>query len=75
MELWGHKVKTGGLTFMFYRMGSYFCNYDLRAYSDLEFPKEISPILRFHLLIITVALCGSQVKYYYLYWAKRNEKL
>lgn len=43
MEFWGQKVKIGGLIFMFHKMGNYFCNGDLRAYSDLEFPKEISP--------------------------------
>lgn len=51
--LWGsggQKVKTGGLTFMFHKMGSRLCNYDLRFYSDLEFPKETSPTSWFHLL-------------------------
>lgn len=39
----GQKVKIGDFDFVFQKMGSYFCNYDLRPYSDFEFPKEISP--------------------------------
>lgn len=66
MELWGQKVKTGVLTFMHYKMGTYFCDYDLRSYSNLEFLKEISPTPWFYLFIIIMDLCGSQVKCYYL---------
>lgn len=75
MELWGQKVKMEGLTFMFHKMGSHFWNRDLRSSSDLEFPKEISSTSWFHLLLITVVLCGRLVKYYYQHRAKRKEKL
>lgn len=63
MGLWGQRVKIGGLNFMSYKMGSSFCNYDLRYGSDLEFLKEISSSLGFQLLLITMNLCGQPFKY------------
>lgn len=72
MELWGQKVKIGGLTFMFHKMGSYFCNWPqilqwLRV-SQRDFTHIVIPFAPH-----TAALCGRLVKHYYQHRAKREK--